>query len=207
MTSSSRSRADTVAYEAVPEEGRGIGEAHGAERHGQPSRDLNGYPEAIVLFNNLANIPATIFQCPADEDGEGKARPRTRSRHAGECSGRMERRRHPREAGAERAVSPSCLETGRRRRPFSRSSRINRVTDGQRTHPAWRDFDSGDAEGHQACPPLRSSADGRVTLVGSSRNATRCCSRLCDLKTGLDSRTATETSEPGPGNASPVRRT
>jgi len=31
---------------------------------------LNGYPGAIVLFNNLASIPATIFQCLADEDGK-----------------------------------------------------------------------------------------------------------------------------------------
>jgi type I restriction enzyme R subunit len=29
---------------------------------------LHGKPEAIVLFNNLASIAATIFQCPADDD-------------------------------------------------------------------------------------------------------------------------------------------
>jgi hypothetical protein len=29
---------------------------------------LHGNPEAIVLFNNIASIPATTFQCPADED-------------------------------------------------------------------------------------------------------------------------------------------
>jgi type I restriction enzyme, R subunit len=29
---------------------------------------LHGKPEAIVLFNNLASIPATTFQCPANED-------------------------------------------------------------------------------------------------------------------------------------------
>jgi type I restriction enzyme R subunit len=28
---------------------------------------LHGKPEAIVLFNNLASIPATTFQCPLDE--------------------------------------------------------------------------------------------------------------------------------------------
>ena len=33
---------------------------------------LNGYPGAIVLFNNLADLPATTFQCPADEDGKAK---------------------------------------------------------------------------------------------------------------------------------------
>ena len=37
---------------------------------------LHGKPEAIVLFNNLASIPATTFQCPADEDEKAAARPR-----------------------------------------------------------------------------------------------------------------------------------
>jgi type I restriction enzyme R subunit len=31
---------------------------------------LNGHPEAIALFNNLASIAATTFVCPADEDGK-----------------------------------------------------------------------------------------------------------------------------------------
>jgi type I restriction enzyme R subunit len=38
---------------------------------GHPSA-LNGYPGAIVLFNNLASIPATTFQCPTDEDEKAK---------------------------------------------------------------------------------------------------------------------------------------
>ncbi|MDE0159948.1 MAG: type I restriction endonuclease subunit R [Candidatus Dadabacteria bacterium] len=29
---------------------------------------LNGHPEAVRLFNNLASIPADTFQCPTDED-------------------------------------------------------------------------------------------------------------------------------------------
>jgi type I restriction enzyme R subunit len=33
---------------------------------------LNGYPGAIVLFNNLAGIPATTFQCPADAEEKAK---------------------------------------------------------------------------------------------------------------------------------------
>jgi type I restriction enzyme, R subunit len=33
---------------------------------------LHGKPEAIVLFNNLASIPATTFQCPADEGDKAK---------------------------------------------------------------------------------------------------------------------------------------
>lgn len=33
---------------------------------------LNGYPEAIRLFNNLASIPADTFQCPTGEDEKAK---------------------------------------------------------------------------------------------------------------------------------------
>jgi len=33
---------------------------------------LNGHPEAIRLFNNLASIPADTFQCPTDEDEKAK---------------------------------------------------------------------------------------------------------------------------------------
>jgi len=33
---------------------------------------LHGKPEAIVIFNNLASIPATTFQCPANDDGKAK---------------------------------------------------------------------------------------------------------------------------------------
>jgi len=32
---------------------------------------LKGNPEAIILFNNLANIPRSTFQCP--EDSQAKA--------------------------------------------------------------------------------------------------------------------------------------
>lgn len=33
---------------------------------------LHGKPEATVLFNNLASIPATTFHCPTDEDEKAK---------------------------------------------------------------------------------------------------------------------------------------
>jgi type I restriction enzyme R subunit len=33
---------------------------------------LHGKPEAIVLFNNLASIAATAFQCPADDDAKAE---------------------------------------------------------------------------------------------------------------------------------------
>ena len=33
---------------------------------------LNGFPEAIRLFNNLASIPADNFKCPQDEEEKAK---------------------------------------------------------------------------------------------------------------------------------------
>lgn len=33
---------------------------------------LNGHPEAIRLFNNLASLPADTFECPTDEDEKAK---------------------------------------------------------------------------------------------------------------------------------------
>jgi type I restriction enzyme R subunit len=33
---------------------------------------LHGKPEAIVLFNNLGSLPATMFQCPPDDDGKAR---------------------------------------------------------------------------------------------------------------------------------------
>jgi type I restriction enzyme R subunit len=33
---------------------------------------LHGNAEAIVLFRNLPTLPATTFQCPADDDGKAE---------------------------------------------------------------------------------------------------------------------------------------
>ena len=68
-----QSRADAAAYEEFLKKARGFGEAHGEERAaaGVPAV-LTASPEAIVLFNNLASIPATTFQCPPDDDGKAK---------------------------------------------------------------------------------------------------------------------------------------
>ena len=65
-------RADTVAYEAFLKKAEEL-----VKRMAQKNTDghpvmLNGYPAALVLFNNLDNIPATVFQCPADENGKAK---------------------------------------------------------------------------------------------------------------------------------------
>jgi type I restriction enzyme R subunit len=68
-----QSRADTEAYEEFLKRAEElvIRLAKKSPAGGVPAV-LHGKPEAIVLFNNLATLPATIFQCPAVEDGKAK---------------------------------------------------------------------------------------------------------------------------------------
>jgi len=65
-----QSRADTAANEAFLKKAEDLVTRMAQKNAGSHPAMLNGYPGAVVLFNNLANIPATIFQCPADEDGK-----------------------------------------------------------------------------------------------------------------------------------------
>jgi len=65
-----QSRADTAAYEAFLTKAEDLAKSIVQKDAGSHPAMLNGYPGAIVLFNNLASIPATTFQCPADEDGK-----------------------------------------------------------------------------------------------------------------------------------------
>ena len=64
-----QNRADTAEYEAFLRRAEAlvIRIAQNQPEAGIPSV-LHGRPEAIVLFNNLATIPVTTFQCPTDED-------------------------------------------------------------------------------------------------------------------------------------------
>jgi type I restriction enzyme, R subunit len=68
-----QSRADTAAYEEFLKKAEELVVRLGRK---SPSGDvpavLHGKPEAIVLFNNLASLPATSFQCPPGEDGRAK---------------------------------------------------------------------------------------------------------------------------------------
>jgi type I restriction enzyme, R subunit len=66
-----QSREDTAAYEAFLKKAEDLVNqlAKKAPTSGVPAV-LHGKPEAIVLFNNLATLPATTFQCPADDDGK-----------------------------------------------------------------------------------------------------------------------------------------
>jgi len=67
-----QSRADAAAYEAFLKKAEELVKHMAQKNTGDHPVGLNGYLGAIVLFNNLASIPATTFQCPADEEGKAK---------------------------------------------------------------------------------------------------------------------------------------
>lgn len=67
-----QSRTDAAAYEAFLKRAEELVKTMAQKNTGAQPTGLNGYPGAIVLFNNLASIPATTFQCPSDEDGKAK---------------------------------------------------------------------------------------------------------------------------------------
>jgi type I restriction enzyme R subunit len=68
-----QSRADAAAYEEFLKKAEELVVRLGKK---SPSGDvpaaLHGKPEAIVLFNNLATLPTTTFQCPPDEEERAK---------------------------------------------------------------------------------------------------------------------------------------
>ncbi|MCS6284426.1 MAG: type I restriction endonuclease subunit R [Nitrospira sp.] len=68
-----QSRADAAAYEAFLKKAEELVKrmAQKDSVAGVPAV-LHGKPEAIVLFTNLATLPAASFQCPADAEGKAK---------------------------------------------------------------------------------------------------------------------------------------
>ena len=67
-----QSRSNTTTYEAFLLKAEDLANRLVRKKGGSHPALLSGYPGAIVLFNNLGNIPATTFQCPTDEDGKAK---------------------------------------------------------------------------------------------------------------------------------------
>ncbi len=63
-------RDDTTAYEKFLQKAEELVKKMAAKTTGSHPHVLNGHPEAIALFNNLASIAATSFICPADDDGK-----------------------------------------------------------------------------------------------------------------------------------------
>jgi type I restriction enzyme R subunit len=67
-----RKRDDVEAYERFLEQAEElIQKMHQKPKDNDVPTLLKGNPEAIILFNNLANIPRSTFQCP--EDSQAKA--------------------------------------------------------------------------------------------------------------------------------------
>jgi type I restriction enzyme R subunit len=68
-----QSRSDAAAYEAFLKKAEELVRRMAKKDAvaGVPAI-LHGNPEAIVLFNNLANIAATTFQCPEDDNEKAK---------------------------------------------------------------------------------------------------------------------------------------
>ena len=67
-----QSRSNTTTYESFLLKAEDLATRLVRKKGGSHPAPLNGYPGAIVLFNNLGNIPARTFQCPTDEDGKAK---------------------------------------------------------------------------------------------------------------------------------------
>jgi type I restriction enzyme R subunit len=67
-----QSRDDTAAYEKFLLQAEALVKKMATKNMGSHPHALHGYPEAIVLFNNLASIAATSFQCPVDDDAKAK---------------------------------------------------------------------------------------------------------------------------------------
>ncbi len=65
-------RDDTAAYEKFLLKAEELVKKMAAKNIGSHPHVLNGHPEAISLFNNLASIAATTFVCPNDEDGKAR---------------------------------------------------------------------------------------------------------------------------------------
>jgi type I restriction enzyme R subunit len=65
-------RDDTAAYEKFLEKAEALVKKMVMKNTDSHPHVLHGFPEAIVLYNNLASITATSFQCPADEEEKAK---------------------------------------------------------------------------------------------------------------------------------------
>ena len=67
-----QSRADAAAYEQFLKDAETLVRRMAEKGKGNHPDELNAYPGAIVLFNNLATVPATAFQCPTDDADKAK---------------------------------------------------------------------------------------------------------------------------------------
>jgi type I restriction enzyme R subunit len=67
-----QSREDTAAYEAFLQNAEALVKQMAGRNKGAHPAMLNGYPEAIVLYNNLDSIEASSFKYPVNEEERAK---------------------------------------------------------------------------------------------------------------------------------------
>ena len=67
-----QSRADASAYEAFLKKAEELASRLVKKTGGDHPASLHGKPEAIVIFRNLAGLPATTFQCPEEDDAKAQ---------------------------------------------------------------------------------------------------------------------------------------
>jgi type I restriction enzyme R subunit len=67
-----QNRDDAAAYEQFLKDAEDLVNRLARKNSGNHPVVLNAHPGAIALFNNLAAIPATTFQCPAEDDAKAK---------------------------------------------------------------------------------------------------------------------------------------
>lgn len=67
-----QSHADSVAYESFLARAEELVIRMARNEAGDHPSVLNGHTAAVVLFNNLASLPATTFRCPVDDDSKAK---------------------------------------------------------------------------------------------------------------------------------------
>jgi len=67
-----QSREDAAAYEEFLKQAEALVQKIGKKNTGTHPSTLDGHQEAIVLFNNLADISGTTFHCPTDEEAKAQ---------------------------------------------------------------------------------------------------------------------------------------
>jgi len=67
-----QSREDAAAYEAFLKKAEELAQQIVKKTGGDYPSVLHGKSEAIAIFRNLAGLPATTFQCPADDEGKAQ---------------------------------------------------------------------------------------------------------------------------------------
>jgi hypothetical protein len=201
-----QSRADTAAYEEFLRRPR-PGEAAGrpAAGRGRIPAVLHGKPEAVVLFNNLASLPATSFRYPsAAEDQAALALKIDRAMRERAPAGWYGDQ--AREAQVLNALFP-LLDRDR-----EATQAIFEIIKNQPGYQMSETIQLGDvviAVTRKAVKHVHLSVHppaGHVTLVAPTGTRLEVARAYAVSKVGLDSQPAGETAGAGARDTAPVRR-